>query len=95
MGASDHLNPDQHMTHDHIKGLTSHKELRQTLGKLVGNEVGVIASSGKTHIQLKIVGDGIVHVSKTPSDKRAIKNIQSDIQRNIRQSINPEWKFPG
>ena len=94
MSASDALNSDQHMNHAHIKSLTSHKGVREILGKLVDNDVKFIASAGNEHIKLKIVGDGLVHLSKTPSDSRAIKNIQGDIQRNIRQSINPEWKFP-
>ena len=94
MAASDHLNPDQHMTDEHIKHLTKHKEVRQMLGKLVDNDVKFIATHGKTHIQLKIVGDGIVHLSKTPGDQRALNNMKGDIRRSIRQSIDPEWQFP-
>lgn len=95
MSASDHLNSDQHLNKAHIKSLTTHKEMRELLGKLVDNDVKFIASAGKNHIQLKMVGDGLTHLSKTPSDKRAIHKMKSDIRRSIRESgLNPEWEFP-
>lgn len=94
MSASDHLHPDQHFSQEHINSLTGHKEVRKLLGKLVGNDVKFIGSAGQKHIQLKIVNDGMVHLSKTPGDNRAIKNIRGDIQRSIRQSLDPNWTFP-
>lgn len=94
MSASDHLNDKQHMSHEHIKQLTTHRDVRQLLGSLVDNEVKFVATAGKNHINLKMVGNGQVTMSKTPSDKRAIHNMRSDIRREIRSSLNPDWDFP-
>lgn len=94
MPASDHINPDQHMNMGHINQSVTHKEVKQLLGKLVDNDVKFILSSGSKHHQLKIVGDGMVTIGKSPSDHRAIKNIRSDIRRNIRKDIDPSWDFP-
>lgn len=94
MAASDNINHDQHMSHGHVRQITTHKGVRELLGKLVGNDVKFILSDAEKHHQLKIVGNGIVHISKTPSDHRALKNIQGDIQRSIRKDIDPNWKFP-
>lgn len=94
MSASDHLHPDQHMNEGHIKQVVSHKEVRGMLNKLVNNDVKFVLSDGSKHHQLKIVGNGIVTLSKSPSDQRAVKNMQGDIQRSIRRDINPEWGFP-
>ena len=94
MAASDHVNPDQHMNHGHIKETVSHKGVRQMLGNLVDNDVKFLLSTKSKHHELKIIGNGIVTLSKSPSDHHALKNMQSDIQRSIRRDINPEWKFP-
>ena len=94
MSASDSINSDQHMNMSHINQIATHKEVKQLLGKLVGNDVKFILSDGKKHHQLKVVGNGIVTISKSPSDKRAIDNIKGDIRRSIRQDVNPDWQFP-
>lgn len=94
MSASDALNTDQHMNMGHINQIATHKEVKQLLGKLVGNEVKFALTDGKKHHQLKVVGDGLVTVSKSPSDKRALDNIKSDIRRTVRQNIDPNWQFP-
>lgn len=94
MASSDHINPDQHMNFGHIKSIVQHKEVRQMLGKLVDNDVKFLLSDGGKHHQLKIIGNGIVHLSKTPGDRRAIKEMEGDIRRGIRKDIDPEWKFP-
>lgn len=94
MASSDHLNPDQHMSVGHIKKITSNRDVRNMLEKLVDNDVKFVLSDSTNHHQLKIIGDGIVTLSKSPSDHRAVKNMQSDIRKNIRQSIDPEWNFP-
>lgn len=94
MAASDHVNPSQHMNKAHIKSATSHKETRQMLEKLIDNDVKFLVSSKKNHVQLKIIGDGIVAFGRTPGDSRAVQNTKSTIQRSIRQHINPEWTFP-
>lgn len=94
MSASDHVNPDQHMNQGHINQIVQHKDVRQMLGKLVDNDVKFILSDGGKHHQLKIVGNGIVTLSKSPSDHRAIRNMEQDIRRSIKRDINPEWQFP-
>lgn len=94
MAASDHLNPDQHMSQGHINQIVQHKEVKQMLGKLVDNDVKFVLGSGKTHHKLKVIGNGIVTFSKSPSDKRAVKNMERDIRRSVRKDIDPEWNFP-
>ena len=94
MAASDHVNPDQHMNHGHINQIATHKEVKQLLGKLVDNDVKFVLADGKKHHQLKVVGNGIVTISKSPSDKRALDNIKGDIRKSIRRDIDPDWKFP-
>jgi len=94
MASSDHINPRQHMNMGHIRSVVTHRETRQMLEKLVDNDVKFLLSNRTKHHQLKIVGDGIVTFSKSPSDTRALKNTKSIIQRSIRQNINPEWDFP-
>lgn len=94
MSASDAVSPEQHMNRGHINEIVQHKEVKQMLHKLVDNEVKFVLSTGKKHNQLKIIGNGLVTLSKSPSDKRAIKEMQSDIRRSIRKDINSEWDFP-
>jgi hypothetical protein len=94
MSASDHIHPSQHMNHGHIHDSVGHRGVRDMLGKLVDNDVKFLLSTKKKHHELKIIGNGLVNFSKTPSDHRAIKNMQGDIQRSIRRDIDPEWKFP-
>jgi hypothetical protein len=94
MAASDHVHPSQHMNKAHIKSATSHKETRQMLEKLIDNDVKFLLSHKKNHLQLKIIGDGLVAFSSSPSDSRGLANNKAIIQRSIRQHIDPEWRFP-
>lgn len=94
MPASDSVNPEQHMNKGHINEIVQHKEVKQMLHKLVDNDVKFLLSTGKKHHQLKIIGDGLVTFSKSPSDKRAIKEMQGDIRRGIRKEIDADWEFP-
>jgi len=94
VSASDHVNPDQHMNHGHIHQSVSNKDVKDMLNKLVGNDVKFLLNTKRNHHQLKVIGNGLINFAKTPSDPRAVKNMQSDIQREIRRSLDPEWKFP-
>lgn len=83
--AKEHLNYEQMgLTHGHIKSLTSHKETRKLLGHLVDNSpTRVIAQHGKTHIKLYFENDGLVAISGSPSDNRAVSNNDKQIRRSL------------
>lgn len=86
--AKEHLNYDQlKLTHSQIGSLTSHKETRKLLGHLVDNSPArVIAQSGNTHIKLFFENDGLVAISGSPSDSRAVENNDKQIRRSLAAS---------
>ena len=83
--AAENLNYDQMgMTHEHVRQLTPHKGVREILSRVVDCGHPVISQSLPSgHFRLYIKDDGIVHVSGTPSDHRALKSIEGDIRRGI------------
>ena len=83
--AKDHLNYEQmKLTHAHINSLTSHKETRGLLSHLVDNSpTRVIAQHGKTHIKLYFENDGLITISGSPSDNRAVSNNDKQIRRSL------------
>lgn len=86
MGTEQHLNWDQHaLTEDRINGLTRDSGFREMLGRVSQGSTPVIGLRTKSgHIQLRIKGDGLVHLASTPSDHRAVKNMEQQIRRNFR-----------
>jgi hypothetical protein len=85
--SADHLQWDQYaLTDDHIRTLTTHKDYRELFGRVAQGTTPVMALKTRSgHIQIRIKGDGMLHTGSTPSDKRAVKNLESDIRRNMRQ----------
>ena len=83
--AKEHLNYEQMgLTHGAINSLSSHKGVRNLLGHLVNNSpTRVIAQGGKNHIKLYFENDGLITMSKSPSDNRAMKNNESQIRRSL------------
>jgi len=93
MATEDHLQWEQHaLTDDHIRSLTTHKDYRELFARVAQATTPVMALKTRSgHIQIRIKGDGMLHTGSTPSDKRAVKNLESDIRRNMRQI---EHNFP-
>ena len=87
MGTEGHLNWEQHaLNDDHIKSLTSDRDFRDMLTRVSQGTTPVMAhKTGSGHIQLRIKDDGIVHMASTPSDWRAVKNVESRIQRHFKE----------
>ena len=85
--SADHLQWDQYaLTDDHIRTLTTHKDYRVLFARVAQGTTPVMALKTRSgHIQIRIKGDGMLHTGSTPSDKRAVKNLESDIRRNMRQ----------
>lgn len=87
MGTEGHLNWEQHaLNDDHIKSLTSDRDFRDMLSRVSQGTTPVMAhKTGSGHIQLRIKDDGIVHMASTPSDWRAVRNVESRIQRHFKE----------
>lgn len=87
MGTEQHLNWDQHaLTEQRIRALTrddSHREMLSRVAQGSTRVAGYLLGNG--HIQLRIEGDGLVHIASTPSDHRAVKNNESRIRRQMSQ----------
>ena len=85
--SADHLQWDQYaLTDDHIRSLTTHKDYRELFSRVAQGTTPVMALKTRSgHIQIRIKGDGMLHTGSTPSDNRAVKNLESDIRRNMRQ----------
>lgn len=85
MSGGDNLNWEQHaLTSDHIKSLTPDQDFRDMLTRVSQGTTPVMAhKTGSGHIQLRIKEDGIVHMASTPSDWRAVKNVESRIKRHF------------
>lgn len=87
MGTEQHLNWDQHALNDQrIRNLTrddAHREMLSRVAEGSTPVAGFLLKNG--HIQLRIKGDGIVHMASTPSDHRAVKNNEQRIRRQMRE----------
>lgn len=87
MATDDNLQWEQYaLTDSHIRNLTTHKDYRELFARVAQATTPVMAVKTRSgHIQLRIKGDGVLHTGSTPSDNRAVKNLESDIRRNMRQ----------
>lgn len=85
MGTEEHLNWDQHaLNEDRVRGLTTDKPFREMLSRVGQGSTPVIGHRTQSgHIQLRIKGDGVVHMASTPSDHRAVKNMESLVRRKM------------
>jgi hypothetical protein len=85
MGTEQNLNWEQHaLNSERIKALTPDRDFRDMLSRVSQGTTPVMAhKTGSGHIQLRIKDDGIVHMASTPSDWRAVRNIESRIQRQF------------
>ena len=85
MGTEQNLNWEQHaLNGERIKALTSDRDFRDMLSRVSQGTTPVMAhKTGSGHIQLRIKDDGIVHMASTPSDWRAVRNMESRIQRQF------------
>ena len=59
----------------------------KALNKLIAGEVnsGARFVRGKKHAKLFFAGGGLLVFSRTPSDRRAIRNVKADLARLHRQ----------
>lgn len=80
------LNIDQHrLTDDKIRQLTTHRETRELLARVAQGSTPVVAHKTRNnHIQIRIVGDGIINTGGTPQDIRAVKNLEAQIRRGMK-----------
>jgi hypothetical protein len=80
------LNFDQHrLTREKIKQLTLHRETRELLERVAQGSTPVIAHKTRNnHLQIRIVGDGIINTGGTPQDIRAVKNLEAQIRRGMK-----------
>jgi hypothetical protein len=85
MGTEEHLNWDQHaLNEDRVRGLTTDKPFREMLSRVGQGSTPVMGHKTQSgHIQLRIKGDGVVHMASTPSDHRAVKNMESLVRRKM------------
>lgn len=53
------------------------------LNKIIAAEVGSGARlvHGKKHAKLLLAGDGLLVFSRTPSDRRAVRNVKAELAR--------------
>jgi hypothetical protein len=85
VSTEDNLNWEQHsLTEDHVRSLTTDKPFREMLSRVSQGSTPVMGHrTGSGHIQLRIKGDGVVHMASTPSDHRAVKNMESLVRRKM------------
>ena len=59
----------------------------KVLNKVIAEEVksGARFVSGKKHAKLFLAGGGLLVFSRTPSDRRAFRNVKADLPRLHRQ----------
>ena len=85
MANESNLNWEQHaLSEDRIRSLTTHKPFREVLSRISQASTPVMGHKTHSgHIQLRIKDDGIVHMASTPSDHRAVKNMESFVRKKM------------